>query len=210
VIATNQEPQGPLRDEERVRAQSCLTGQQLIAYRRHRAGQSVSYAAAGMGLSCARFRHLVSNAQRKLGYAPTYAPKQRTGYRSTGRRPGRPRKPPTSRTGEVAELLGSWSAAFRESASMASDDALAQQYEQWAGLVDGWRRRGLTNVEELARFLGRRQAELRRERLRTRPYDYDGVAKVHRYDEDPVRREMREDGIEATPESDLDSELPSF
>jgi hypothetical protein len=205
----NEEPRGPLGDAERARAEACLTGRQLIAYRRHRAGQSVSYAAAGMGTSRARFRHLISSAQRNLGYAPTYAAKQRSAYRSTGRPPGRPKKR-SAPAGEIAELLSTWSADYRKQASIAVDAAVSQQYEEWANVIDNWRRRGLSNVEELGEFLQRRQAELRRTRSRMTSYEYDVATRVHRYDEDPVRREMREDGIEATAESHLDAELPSF
>ncbi|MDX6630074.1 MAG: hypothetical protein QOH00_2320 [Gaiellales bacterium] len=163
-----------------------------------------------MGISRARFRHLVASAQRNLGYSPTYAAKQRSAYRSTGRAPGRPKKRSAPKTDEIAEMLSTWSASYRTQAAISADAAVAQEYEAWAAVVDSWRRRGLANLEELGEFLQRRQADLRRNRSRRVPYDYDGAMRVHRYDEDPVRREMREDGMEATSESHLDTDLPQF
>jgi DNA-binding CsgD family transcriptional regulator len=79
-------PSGPLLSEELATAKELLTGKQFLAYRHRRGGHALNWIARRMGVSRARVVHLIASAEKRLGYASSVTPKQRTPYKSVARR----------------------------------------------------------------------------------------------------------------------------
>src|SRR5713101_8054124 len=81
-----QAPYGPLLGSERVWAIKLLTDQQLRAYRYRREGQALNWIAQRLGVSRPRVVHLIAAAEKRLGYEPTVAAKQKSPYKSVATR----------------------------------------------------------------------------------------------------------------------------
>jgi predicted DNA-binding protein YlxM (UPF0122 family) len=82
-----QAPHGPLLGNELGWANKLLTDKQFYAYRYFREGQhTMGWIAQRMGTSRQAVMQLVVKAEKRLGYEPTFTPKQKTPYKSVARR----------------------------------------------------------------------------------------------------------------------------
>lgn len=133
-----QAPTGPLLGEELDRAIQDLTDKQLRVYRYRREGHAWNWIAQRMGTSRPAVIHLFAKAEKRLGYEPTVALRQRTPYKSVATRTA---EAEASEDARLRELMAQISPARRrrihriiESACSDKEagDRLRKQVQAWA------------------------------------------------------------------------------
>jgi hypothetical protein len=157
VIVAKPAPHGPLLGNELAWAIELLTDEQLRAYRYFREAHAMEWIGRRLGVTRQAVMQRIVRAERKLGYEPSFTPRQKGPYKSVAQR--------------------------RAEAESAEDLYLRELLAQ-VPLAD---RRRIARIletsssdEEARRRLGARLKELKRERLREQHNDDSVTEALHR------------------------------